>query len=143
MHSIFFVNATVKHNHILDSCIFISENTHSRLSQAGGGAVFGKTVNPTSTRGADYAHHSTTSPPGFSHLATALTLIYQIPELQLYYIVIFPFLQFFLLKKYMQYYLFINKCTVFDLNHWVMVSYVRTAVLCSAKHWSKYVSRLQ
>jgi hypothetical protein len=25
--------------------------------------VFGQTVNPISTRGADYAHHSTTSPP--------------------------------------------------------------------------------
>ena len=27
--------------------------------------------------GADYAHHSTTSPPGFSDLATALVLQYQ------------------------------------------------------------------
>ena len=25
--------------------------------------VFGQTVKPTSSRGADYAHHSTTSPP--------------------------------------------------------------------------------
>ena len=37
---------------------------------SGGGAhapppVFGRTVNPISTRGADYAHHSTTSPPDF------------------------------------------------------------------------------
>ena len=32
-------------------------------SWGGGGAVFGRTVNPISTRGADYAHHSTTSPP--------------------------------------------------------------------------------
>ena len=30
----------------------------------------GRTVNPISTRGADYAHHSTTSPPGFSDFAT-------------------------------------------------------------------------
>ena len=38
-------------------------------------AVFGQIVNPISTRGgADYAHHSTTSPPGFSDLATALLL---------------------------------------------------------------------
>ena len=37
-----------------------------------GGLVFGQTVNPISTRGADYAHHSPTSPPGFSDLATAL-----------------------------------------------------------------------
>ena len=43
---------------------------------AGGGAlappVFGQTVNPISTRGVDYAHHSTTSPPGFSDIPTAL-----------------------------------------------------------------------
>ena len=35
--------------------------------------MFGRTVNPISTRGADYAHHSTSSPPGFSDLATALS----------------------------------------------------------------------
>ena len=34
--------------------------------------MFDRTVNPISTRGADYAHHSTTSPPKFSDLATAL-----------------------------------------------------------------------
>ena len=34
--------------------------------------IFGQTVNPIATRGADYAHHSTTSPPVFSNLATAL-----------------------------------------------------------------------
>ena len=43
---------------------------------ASGGAlaplVFGRTVNPISTRGADYAHHITTGPPGFSDLPTAL-----------------------------------------------------------------------
>ena len=40
-----------------------------------GPPVLGRTVNPISTRGADYAHHSTTSPlPGFSDLATALKL---------------------------------------------------------------------
>ena len=47
-----------------------------RKRGAAGGAlappVFGQTVNPISTKGADYAHHSTTSPPGFSDLATAL-----------------------------------------------------------------------
>ena len=36
--------------------------------------VFGKTVNPISTRGADYTHHITTSPPGISDLATGLRL---------------------------------------------------------------------
>ena len=46
-------------------------------SQAGGeGAlappVFGQTVNPISTRGTDYTHHSTTSPPRISDLATGL-----------------------------------------------------------------------
>jgi hypothetical protein len=34
--------------------------------------MFGRTVNPISTRGADYARHSTTSPPKISDLATAL-----------------------------------------------------------------------
>ena len=34
--------------------------------------MFGRTVNPISTRGADYAHHSTTSPLNFSDIATAL-----------------------------------------------------------------------
>ena len=34
--------------------------------------MFGRTVNPISTRGADYAQHSTTSPFNFSDLATAL-----------------------------------------------------------------------
>ena len=37
--------------------------------------VFGQTVNPISTREADYARHSTTSPFGFSDLATALGCI--------------------------------------------------------------------
>ena len=34
--------------------------------------VFGQTVNPISTRGADYTHHNTTSPPGFSDFAMGL-----------------------------------------------------------------------
>ena len=38
--------------------------------------VFGQTVNPISIRGADYAHHSNPRPPpGFSDLATALTML--------------------------------------------------------------------
>jgi len=46
-------------------------------SRGAGGAlvplVFGQTVNPISTRGADHAQHSNTRPPpGFSDLATAL-----------------------------------------------------------------------
>ena len=36
------------------------------------GSVFGQTNNPIPTRGADYAHHSATSPPGFPDLTTAL-----------------------------------------------------------------------
>ena len=36
--------------------------------------VFGRTVNPISTRGADYAHHITTGRPGLSDLPTALLL---------------------------------------------------------------------
>ena len=38
--------------------------------------VFGQTVNPISTRGADYAHQSYEPPPGFSDLATALVCTY-------------------------------------------------------------------
>ena len=49
---------------------------HACRKRGGWGAlappVFGRTVNPISTRGADYAHYSTTSLPGFSDLATAL-----------------------------------------------------------------------
>ena len=51
----------------------LKKGNQAGLSQAGGwgGAlapsVFGQTVHPISTkaRGADYAHHSTTSPPDF------------------------------------------------------------------------------
>ena len=40
-----------------------------------GPPVFGQTINPISTRGgADYAHHSNTSTPRFSDLATALIM---------------------------------------------------------------------
>ena len=39
---------------------------------ANGGGGFGQTVNPISTRRADYTHHNTTSTPGFSDLATGL-----------------------------------------------------------------------
>ena len=35
---------------------------------------FGKSVNPISTGGTDYAHLITTGTPGFSDLATALQL---------------------------------------------------------------------
>ena len=37
--------------------------------------IFDRSVNPISTSGANYAHHSTTSPPKFSDLATGLLLI--------------------------------------------------------------------
>ena len=33
---------------------------------------FGISVNPITTRGADYAHHITASPPGFENPAAAL-----------------------------------------------------------------------
>ena len=57
--------------------IYSSKCMDTGPSQVGGWGnvsppVFGQTVNPISTRGADYAHHSTTSPPKFSDLATAL-----------------------------------------------------------------------
>ena len=34
---------------------------------------FGSSVNPIRTRGADYAHHITASPPGFENPAAALS----------------------------------------------------------------------
>ena len=33
---------------------------------------FGSSVNPITTRGADYAHHITASPPGFENPAASL-----------------------------------------------------------------------
>ena len=50
---------------------------HRAVASGGAGGalappVFGQTVNPISTRGADYTHHSTTSPSGISDLATGL-----------------------------------------------------------------------
>ena len=33
---------------------------------------FGSSVNPITTKGADYAHHITASPPGFENLAVSL-----------------------------------------------------------------------
>ena len=56
-------------------------NTHQGRRQGEGarGAsappVLDRSVNPTSTRGADYAHHSTTSPPpGFSDRSAGPTV---------------------------------------------------------------------
>ena len=45
---------------------------------------FGQTVNPISTRGADYPHHSNPSPPGFSDLATGLHMVVQKSVTKLY-----------------------------------------------------------
>ena len=39
-------------------------------------AEFGSSVNPITTRGADYAHHITASPPGFENPAAALYCMY-------------------------------------------------------------------
>lgn len=47
-------------------CIFLENNKGRAVESRGGGLalpVFGQTVNPISTRGADYGRHSTTSPP--------------------------------------------------------------------------------
>ena len=37
---------------------------------------FGSSFNPITTRGADYAHHSTASPPGFENPAASLIITY-------------------------------------------------------------------
>ena len=43
-----------------------------------GGPDFGSSVNPFTTRGADYAHHITASPPGFENPAASLRNVYKI-----------------------------------------------------------------
>ena len=52
-------------------------HTQGCLKRGAGGAgpppVLGRTVKPISTRGADYAHHSTTSPPNFQTLRRPCT----------------------------------------------------------------------
>ena len=57
-------------------CVLATLVAQSAVASRGLALVFGQTVNSISTRGADYAHHSNTSPSGFSDLATALTLQY-------------------------------------------------------------------
>ena len=52
-----------------------SRAIHNSGLSPGGVAIFDRSANPISTRGAVYAHHSTTSHPGFSDLATGLQLI--------------------------------------------------------------------
>ena len=37
---------------------------------------FGRSVNPIQTRGADYAPHTTASPPGFKNISTSLCTLY-------------------------------------------------------------------
>ena len=51
----------------------------SKCSAAASGWVlahleFGSSVNPITTRGEDYAHHITASPPGFENLAASLKI---------------------------------------------------------------------
>ena len=46
----------------------------SRGVAKGRGREFGRSVNPIQTRGADYAPHTTASPPGFKKLSTPLFL---------------------------------------------------------------------
>ena len=43
---------------------------------------FGSSVNTITTRGADYAHHITASPPGFENLAASL--LWEVPNLNLF-----------------------------------------------------------
>ena len=41
---------------------------------------FGSSVNPITTRGVDYAHHITASPPGFENPAASLYHISEMPH---------------------------------------------------------------
>ena len=63
--------------HLRKSHGYVRPSARAVARGGAGGAsappIFDSSVNPISTRGgADYAHHITTSPPGFSDLATAL-----------------------------------------------------------------------
>ena len=57
--------------------LFCVEIRDAARGGAGGAAAppdFGRSVNPISTGGADYVHHSTTCPPGFLTLAASLEI---------------------------------------------------------------------
>ena len=41
---------------------------------------FGRSVNPISTRGADYAHHNIACPPGFENVTASLPESVQVKE---------------------------------------------------------------
>ena len=66
----------------------ISKFEMAGLSQGGWGAgapVFGKSVNPITTRGGTLSLPSNTSPPGFSDLATALIQVVYFDTLLFYW----------------------------------------------------------
>ena len=52
----------------------LSDAASGRAGQALAHPEFGSSVNPITTRGADYAQRITASPPGFENLAAALPL---------------------------------------------------------------------
>ena len=57
--------------------MYILHSIHSAAASGWAGWAlahpeFGSSVNPITTRGADYAHHITASPPGFENPAAAL-----------------------------------------------------------------------
>ena len=62
--------------HFLSLVWMLSLKFRGVVSEGAGGAMappdFGRSVNPISTRGTDYAHLITTGTPGFSDLPTAL-----------------------------------------------------------------------
>ena len=76
----------------MNSCIHITMYRAVASGGGGGGGlgglalppVFGQTVNPISTRGADYTHHSTTSPPDFQTLRRACLSSGVIIKIQIY-----------------------------------------------------------
>ena len=65
-------------NNIVHFRKMLNKNTQKRIlcSEWAGWALahleFGSSVNPITTRGADYAHHITASPPGFENPAASL-----------------------------------------------------------------------
>ena len=60
----------------LYSAVYYSDAASGWAGWALAHPEFGSSVNPITTRGADYAHHITATPPGFENPALAASLYY-------------------------------------------------------------------
>ena len=57
---------------MMSICCSLSKLLPRDAGRGGTGPVFGRSVNPIPSKGADYAHHITASTPGFENLTTSL-----------------------------------------------------------------------